>query len=405
MHMRTGSRTLTLKIAILSIAFVTLIGNSASAVLGPLQEAFPDVPETMIQCFVTYPQLMNMIFSLVGGILVTLFDATLLIILDVVVFTAAGMAPMFLTDFNAMLVSRLLYGICLGMLSPIAVGLITRHYAGDDRAFMMGMQFSVGNIGQTISMFGVGALLRLGWRQTFILYALGIVTLVLVILYLPHGEIKKAPVRRKGGTFSTMRVSAGVLWVALMMLLYNTCFITIYTNLSLIIRKEGLASDSFAGYALAVMTLAGMLSSMFFGRLFRKTGLILGGFAMLATAAGMLLLAAAGSVAGICTALIIIGTGNALLIPYFNFHIGYFSPEGSEFFCISLVTAIHRFGIFCSPFLFAMILERFLRSTNARLIFRLVSAVYVFLMLLLFIYAIFIKRREEKYGPHTSEEA
>lgn len=142
-----------LKAVILSVSLGTLVNNSASVILGSMAGDFPDVPQVTLQCFVTYPTLMVMLFTLIGGILTTVLSTKAVLLIGLVIFTVSGMLPMVLNSFGAMLVSRLFLGAGLGMVSPLSVSLITDFYEGEERVTLLGQQFAIGNMGAPCRVF------------------------------------------------------------------------------------------------------------------------------------------------------------------------------------------------------------------------------------------------------------
>lgn len=382
-----------LKAAILSVSLGTLVNNSASVILGSMESDFPDVPQVTLQCFVTYPTLMVMLFTLVGGVLTTVLGTKFVLLMGLVIFTVSGMLPMILNDFSAMLISRLCLGAGLGMVSPLAVSLITDFYEGEERAAMLGQQFAIGNMGQTASMLIVGCLAMVSWRQTFWVYSIGAVVFVIVLIFLPKNPprrradvaVEKAPEGTAASAISAPKpalASAGrhvgarcgrpmkllcnwkVVGLALVMFCYNTTYLTMYSNLALIMKQEGIGTAAAVGYAMAFMTASGMCIGMFFGRLYQHFGNMLGAVSALAVGLAFFLMIHADTMVAIALSLVVMGSGNALLMPFGYYHVSRVAPKESSSFSMSVVQAAVSAGSFGSPYIYGNLVKVFDRTSG-----------------------------------------
>lgn len=382
-----------LKAAILSISLGTLVNNSASVILGSMESDFPDVPRVTLQCFVTYPTLMVMLFTLIGGVLTTILSTKAVLLIGLVIFTVSGMLPMVLNNFNAMLISRLCLGAGLGMVSPLSVSLITDFYEGEERVTLLGQQFAIGNMGQTASMLIVGFLAAISWRQTFWVYSVGAVVFVIALIFLPNNPPRKAELleqkrrsRGKAEANATMRPQPGkrarikipcnwkVIGLGFVMFCYNTTYLTTYSNLALIMKQEGIGSATMVGYAMAFMTASGMCVGIFFGRLYQRFGNILGAVSAAAVGLAFFLMIHADSMAFIAISLIIMGSGNSLLMPFGYYHVSKAAPKESSSFSMSIVQAAVSAGSFCSPYIYGNAV-RLLGQSSGRFTFVLAACV------------------------------
>ena len=266
-----------LKAAILSVSIVTAVSSSASVLLGSIQSDFPDVSKIKLQCFVTYPTIMVMIFTLIGGVLTAILGSKIVLMVGLVIFTVSGMMPMILHDFNAMLISRLCLGAGLGMVSFLSLELITDYYEGEERMVLVGQQFAIANVGQTASMLIAGYLAAFGWRKPFWIYSAGAIVFVFTLLFLP-GKPPKKPANMKveestkslptGASKRYFKISCNwkIIVLAIMMFCYNATYLTVYSNLALIMKQESIGTATMVGYAMAFMTSSGMCVGMFFGK-------------------------------------------------------------------------------------------------------------------------------------------
>ena len=120
-----------LKFVILSVSLVTMVNNTISVELGSIQEAFPEASTVELQSLLAYPTLSMTIFVLISGVCVSYFGNKLILLTGVFLFTAAGVLPIFLDDFQKILAARFVMGMGTGIFFPLALGLITDFYEGE----------------------------------------------------------------------------------------------------------------------------------------------------------------------------------------------------------------------------------------------------------------------------------
>ena len=386
-----------LKAVILSVSLGTLVNNSASVILGSMAGDFPDVPQVTLQCFVTYPTLMVMLFTLIGGVLTTVLSTKAVLLIGLVIFTVSGMLPMVLNNFGAMLVSRLFLGAGLGMVSPLSVSLITDFYEGEERVTLLGQQFAIGNMGQTLSMLIVGFLAAISWRQTFWVYSIGAAVFVIALIFLPNNPPCKAGamVQKKMHTAGHRKIPCNwkVIGLAFVMFCYNTTYLTMYSNLALIMKQEGIGSATMVGYAMAFMTASGMCVGIFFGKLYQRFGNILGAVSAAAVGLAFFLMILAGCMAFIAISLIIMGAGNSLLMPVGYYHVSKVAPKDASSFSMSIVQAAVSAGSFCSPYIYGNAVK-LLGHSSGRFTFVLATGVLVIGVAGLLVYG--VKSRGKK---------
>ena len=113
-----------------------------------------------------------------------------LLILGTLLFTAAGAAPFWISDFKTILISRALFGIGLGVLMPLGNAVILNLFDGQERANMLGMSGLVMNLGGIVLQLLGGVLCAIKWNYAFLAHLLGAIPLIMVMLMLPEPERK-----------------------------------------------------------------------------------------------------------------------------------------------------------------------------------------------------------------------
>ena len=333
-----------LKAVILSVSLVTMINNSVSVVLGNMQEAFPEVSTVKLQCLLAYPTFSMIIMVLVGGVLVSYLGNKIILLSGLLIYTVSGVMPVFLSDFNYILLSRLCMGAGLGLVSPLALGLITDFYEGNERVTAMGQQFGVGNFGQAAALLSAGILGAMGWRYSFLIYGSGAVIFFLILFLLPEKEKRKKADGKKG----TVGVNARALCVAGIMGFYNMVYIVMHSNLSLVMTSRHIGTVMTTSYSMTLMTLISTGAGLIFGKLYEKIRELVGVMSGLFIAFAIMIMADRPWM--VYLSLAFLGAGNALIMPFGFYHVTKLCPEGAEKFCLAMTQAFLSVGSFLSPF-------------------------------------------------------
>lgn len=349
-----------LKFIILSVSLVTMVNNTISVELGSLQEAFPDVSIVELQSLLAYPTLSMTIFVLISGISVSYFGNKSILLAGLFLFTVAGVLPIFLDDFQKILISRFVMGIGTGLFSPLALGLITDFYEGDERAAAMGQQFAVGNFGQMIALLTTGLLSSISWRYGFLVYVLGGAIFALNLLFLPNKPKKKS----KKKMTARIRFSKKAFGVGSVMAFYNMIYLVMYSNVSLVMKAEHIGTAMTVSFSMALMTLISMLSGVWFGKLYSMIGEWVGFVSGMTVAVSFGMLIIADRSWMIYIALAFLGIGNALIMPYGYYHTSKASSPESTKLSLAITQALLSLGSFSSPFVIDVLRRIFGQGGN-----------------------------------------
>ncbi len=164
--------------------------DSASACISPaiasICATYPEIPVSIVQLLVTLPSIACCIVSILYGWLSVRVNPRTLVIGGLVLFVVGGMAPMFLTSFEAILACRVVLGMGAGLTLPACDSIIPRLYKGRLRENMMGWNMTVGAIGCTVMIFIGGQFAVQDWHLSFLGYGVGLISLALVLLLLPR---------------------------------------------------------------------------------------------------------------------------------------------------------------------------------------------------------------------------
>lgn len=182
-----NKNSLVTKLAFLSVSFMV---TSAYAIQGSLPQlkAALGITQTQSEYLVTTPSFAVMIFVVLSPLLQEWFHISdkKIIMAGVTIVGIAGIVPLFVNNYMAILISRLILGAGFGLYNSQAISLISVWYEGTTRAQMLGWRAAAEQIGQACTLAIAGLILSFaGWHASFIVYALAFIVLIFFALRVP----------------------------------------------------------------------------------------------------------------------------------------------------------------------------------------------------------------------------
>ncbi|MBN2381572.1 MFS transporter [bacterium] len=219
--------------SILSISLLTIMASAAvSPALAKISQAFPGTDFTTIKLVLTIPSLLIIPFSLLSGWLVARFKKKHILMTGLIIYFLGGIGGGLAGSIPQLLVIRGLLGVGIGLVMPLSTTLIADFFQGEARTKMMGLSGSITNLGGVFFLLVSGWLACFSWRYSFGVYALSLVTLIMVGFWLPE------PPQYKSSGHKALALSRGIYLCAILGMLMMICFYAVPTNLALFIESE-----------------------------------------------------------------------------------------------------------------------------------------------------------------------
>lgn len=340
-------------IAIMSVFFLTMGVGTITPALNSIMQAFPDLSISTIYLASTLPSLTVIPATLLAGVLAgDKVKYKTLAVIGIIIFILGGVAPFFSDDFTVILIERAIFGIGLGILSPLGNALILGNFKGDRRASLMGIGTLSMNIGGIILQFLGGFCAGLGWNYSFLPHILGIASLLLVIFFLPEPEKITAPAN---GEKHKMHVP-GKVWI--LSILFGCVMFIDYPMLMgmssyLVLTNIGDAATS--AVVLSFFTVGGMIAGVIFGKMFKGTGRFVIAVGLFLMALGYVLILFVPNVIMITLGAAVMGLGFSTLMPAVMMILGMMSSPDDLALNTSIVLAIMNLFAFLSTYWIQMI--------------------------------------------------
>ncbi|MCR4437265.1 MAG: MFS transporter [Clostridiales bacterium] len=323
-----------IKFAILAMTFNAFCGGSLTPALADIMKAFPQVPPSVVMMLVTLPSLIMVPFTLLTGVIAGRYvKYRTCLLLGFGLFAITGAAPVFLNDFNVIMVMRALNGAATGLIGPLYMALIFRLIPVEERAGLMGLTGVFMSLSAMVfSMIG-GFLAVMDWHLTFLTNLFSVFMLIIVFFFVPEPEDVPAGPATAGGPMGGPAAAPqkpkmpAMVWVICILFgIYNLLFMPTTLNISPIIVTGGMGNAAIAGTVITVNTLGGMVAGLIFGKVFQKLTRFTLPLGFGIGCVGLILFLAANSLPLIFVAMAVMGFGFALGGPAINMAIGAIAP-------------------------------------------------------------------------------
>lgn len=331
--------------AVMSVFFVAMGIGTITPAIQSIMEAFPEIPFSTLLLVSTLPSLLIIPATLFSGAMAgTKIGYRPLLIMALVLFVAGGVAPAFMNNFTTILVSRAVFGIGIGLLSPLGNALVLGLFDGQQRANMLGLGSVVMNLGGIAFQMLGGFLAAISWRYSFLAHGIAIASLLVVLFLLPEPEKIAAP----AGPKATMPLA-----VYLISLLFGLAMMLNYpmlVNMSTIIISGNLGTPAAAGMVLSMFTVGGMFAGTIFGKLYQVVNRFTITVGLVITAIGMALVYYANSLLILTIGSTGVGIGFGLVMPAVMMILGMIVPPHAFAIASGILMAVMNAFAFLSTY-------------------------------------------------------
>lgn len=393
--MKKVNRTM-IKVAILAIGLQEIGGGAASPALANIMQAFPDISPTVIMQIASIPAITTMLMAPVYGILTGYFRKRSLAIFGMLLFVIAGVAPGFIhNNVYVIIALRAVLGIAIGMLFPMAAGLITDFFDNQERANMMGLLQTVGSFGGILFQMLGGYLATINWTYCFFAYFISTICFILVFLFLPEPEKKEPEGKVAEGTEQKRpKIPTAAYPFFFLNFLFQMLIMVLVTNVSVMIVGENLGNAASAGIALSFMTGAAMLTGFVFGKLYKALGGFTFVFSYTCFTIGFAIVFFAPSLMVVYIGSCFMGIGCCSTGAAVFQKVSEIVPPAASALALSAVVFFQGLGNFSEPYIFAVLLSIF-NLNIGREAFGLAAAIHLFATVSIFLWQLTASKKQK----------
>lgn len=300
-----------LMITILSLSLLTVMAGAAVApALNVIKEYFSNVNQTLVQMIISIPALFIALTSLVFPKLTQKFKAKELVMIGLFLYVIGGCVAGLFDNIYLVLAFRALVGVGVGIIMPLSTGLLSFYFSPEEQDKLMGYSSAMNQMGGVVATLISGILAGISWRASFLVYLMGLISIVLCLIFLPNDKIGGRSGEKKQGAFKEYYVFI----IAIFLLMFT--FFVYPTVFAIETAKEGIIPQHYIAIIMAGMDFIAFLGGLSFVHIKKVCGEITRFVAPLLFLVGYLLLFLVGGWIGAITGSILIGFANGLGIPF-----------------------------------------------------------------------------------------
>lgn len=353
----TPHKTL-LKFGILSISTMLQDAGAISVAVVGMVAAFSNHSSASVQALVTLPSFSMMLFILLNSLAVKFIGKRHTVFLGLGLALVGGVGPAFISNFTAIQVCRFLYGAGTGLYTPLAVSLIGDFFTGDEQRNLLGIQAAVSALGSSVMTFFAGLLVSVEWHTTFLVYLAAVPVIILFFIGYPKDKTAQQATTEKvteeQDETGSKRLPALVIVGMLMLFVYFSTIMSLYTNSGLAIKQLNLSNQGFLGTALSIAGLISAALTATYGPIFKVLKHYTPVVILLVGALGFLGMSHVPNMF-MFTVYAVMISATSLLIPYVYGTVLDSASGASKNFAISIAMVLNNLGAYVSPYVLAFL--------------------------------------------------
>lgn len=225
-----------------------------------------------VPMILTVPALCVALFSPVAGMLGDWFGRRRLLLWSFVAYAVVGVAPVFLTDIKAILLSRIGVGLAEALIMVLTTTMIGDYFAGAARDKWLAGQTAVASMSALVFFNLGGQLGQFGWRTPFWVYSSALLMMALVLLYTwepserDAGDVaEKAPRHASWAGFPM----AQMLGIVAVTVFGSVLFYTVQIQSSVGLHELGVTDPARAGFLTSIASIGVVLGTWIYSRIGR----------------------------------------------------------------------------------------------------------------------------------------
>lgn len=223
---------------------------------------YPHVSSTVIELLGTVPALFTMLTVGLSPQTAQKIGYKKTVLIGLCLVFASGTLPMVVDSFEGLFVSRVFFGIGIGLFNPLLFSFSSYFYEGKELSSMIGFQSAFEGLGGIVTSLIVAQLIAGGWRQTLWTYVMVVPIVLLFAVFVPDvapdekgkERLHPAPL---GKDFA--------IWLGLLLTLV-TVYMSASIKMTSLFLEGGYGQAREASVALALIGCGAMIVGFFFGK-------------------------------------------------------------------------------------------------------------------------------------------
>jgi MFS family permease len=360
-----------LALGILSISFLMSVSNAVSGTIPLMEKYFSDVSRANVELLIVIPTGGVLLGTVISGLVSNLLGKKYTVIAGLSISLVFGIIPAFIFNYPAILISRAMFGVGMGIFTPLSVSYITDLFPEETRNRLLGWRNSVGAIGDSIMLFIAGFLINISWHTTYLVFLFLLVPILLVMFFVPKhydnivsedGKEVEEDVKVKPTT------NFGVIQLAFIFLLVCLFYSAISLKLASYVVNNHIGSAAAATRIFGFLVLCSIFSGLIFEKIAKWFGKYTVTIFYIITAISMIVMSFTTSIPVLLVLVLAAGFCNGIINPALTARMVHYSPKGSMNFTTSIIIIGINIGFLIAPYFFQFFGEMIGNAGPANLI-------------------------------------
>ena len=339
----------------LSISFLMSVSNAVSGTIPLMEKYFSDVSRANVELLIVIPTGGVLLGTVISGLVSNLLGKKYTVIAGLSISLVFGIIPAFIFNYPAILISRAMFGVGMGIFTPLSVSYITDLFPEETRNRLLGWRNSVGAIGDSIMLFIAGFLINISWHTTYLVFLFLLVPILLVMFFVPKhydnivsedGKEVEEDVKVKPTT------NFGVIQLAFIFLLVCLFYSAISLKLASYVVNNHIGSAAAATRIFGFLVLCSIFSGLIFEKIAKWFGKYTVTIFYIITAISMIVMSFTTSIPVLLVLVLAAGFCNGIINPALTARMVHYSPKGSMNFTTSIIIIGINIGFLIAPYFF-----------------------------------------------------
>lgn len=347
------NRKLKNNVIIAILATTMASGAALIPVLSSISNAFPAYAH-LVHLLVTIPPLMVMVSSMSVNPLLKVLTGKNITILGLCLILFSGVYPYFSSSFILLLISRVIMGLGLGLITTISSSLPARYFpAGQDRDIATGLQSAFSSLGSVLFSLLSGCIANYFWKGVFLVQLLNMVPLIIIMLYMRPNFSDDLDLELSLEGESNIRpvFIKSAFPITFLAFVYITISATFPLNLSMFVELNEIGTTSLTGFVAGLNALLGFIIGILFYTISRSLREFTLPASLFMVSLSFLIVSSATSPFMFIVGSSLFGVGTSLVYPAFLTAIYSQVPDIDVIPAISMYTIAANIAQFLSPFI------------------------------------------------------
>lgn len=344
-----------LMLGILSISFLMSVSNAVSGTIPLMKQYFSNISEANVELLVVIPTGGVLLGTVVSGLISNKLGKKYTVLLGLIVSLVFGIIPAFFYNYPAIFLSRAMFGVGMGIFTPLSVSYITDVFPEKIRNRLLGWRNSVGAIGDSIMLFIAGFLINISWHATYLVFLFLIVPIVLVSLFVPKRldrVIVEDGKEVEEDTSIKPSTNGGVIQLAILFLFVCLFYSAISLKLASHMVESGIGSAADATRIFGFLVLCSIISGIAYEQLAKWCGRYTVFIFEVLTAVVMIAMPFTNSIPLLLVLVLVAGFCNGIINPALTARMVAYSPKGSMNLTTSIILIGINVGSLVAPYFF-----------------------------------------------------